>query len=164
MNYAQLRRYDIANGEGVRTTLFVSGCQFACKGCFNRLYQDFNYGQPFTEDTLAQLLEYVSSPNVQGLSLLGGEIFMQDAETILHIVKTVKEAYPNKDIWCWTGYTIETLPASYYPILQYLDVLIDGQFIEELKDFRLRFRGSSNQRIIDVQTSIKENKIIQIKY
>lgn len=161
MNYAQLRKYDIANGKGIRTTIFVSGCRFACKSCFNLQYQDFKFGQPFTENTLNTILEYLSDENVSGLSVLGGEPLMQEIEDLDLLLGTVKHYFPNKDIWLWTGYKYEEIPSKYHSVLKYIDVLVDGKFIETKKDIKLRWRGSSNQRIINVQESLKQGKIIE---
>lgn len=147
MNYAQLRKYDVANGEGIRITLFVSGCTFNCKSCFNKEYQDFNYGKSFTHNTMQQILEYLSDENVRGLSLLGGEVFMQSPITLLNLLTQVKDVYPNKDVWVWTGYKLEDIPKQYHILFPYIDTLIDGQFEEDKKDMRLQFRGSSNQKI-----------------
>lgn len=159
MNYAQIRQYDIANGVGIRTTLFVSGCKFKCNGCFNQEYQDFNYGNKFTKETEELIITYLSNPNISGLSILGGEPLQQD-DTLLNFIKRVKTE-TNKSIWLWTGYVYENLTSKQlYLVNNYIDILVDGQFIEELKDMRLKFRGSSNQRIIDIKKTLKENKVI----
>lgn len=146
MNYAQIRKYDVANGEGIRTTLFVSGCKFNCKSCFNKEYQDFNYGNEWTKETEDYFINLGKDENVAGYSLLGGEIFQQSPDIILHLCKRIKEE-TGKTIWVWTGYTFENIPLNARNILNYIDVLVDGQFIEELKDLRLEWRGSSNQKI-----------------
>jgi anaerobic ribonucleoside-triphosphate reductase activating protein len=159
MNYAQIRQFDIANGVGVRTTLFVSGCHFHCKGCFNQEYQNFAYGKRFTEQTILELLTYLSNPVISGFSLLGGEPFDQPQNTILEICKRIKKE-TGKSIWVWSGYKFDDLCDKHFEILQNIDVLVDGQFELGRRDLRLMFRGSSNQRIIDVQKSIENNKVI----
>lgn len=161
MNYAQIRRYDISNGIGIRTSIFLSGCRFNCKNCFNIQYQNFCYGEEFTDETLNTVLAYVSDDNVKGLSILGGEPLMQDSNELLKLVKTVKENYPYKDIWLWTGHRFNEIPCKYEPVLKYVDVLIDGRFEENKKDLTLKWRGSSNQRIIDVQKTIKFGNIVE---
>ena len=161
MNYAQLRKYDIANGKGIRTTIFVSGCQFGCKSCFNLQYQDFKFGQPFTENTLNTILEYLSDENISGLSVLGGEPLMQNVEDLELLLGTVKHYFPSKDIWLWTGYKYEEIPSKYHFVLKHIDILVDGKFIEAEKDLTLKWRGSGNQRIIDVQESLKQEKVVE---
>lgn len=160
MNYTQLRKYDIANGKGIRVTIFVAGCKFNCPSCFNSQYQDFKSGKLFTQDTLKTILEYLSNDRIAGLSVLGGEPLMQDVNNLFMLLSTVKNYFPKKDIWLWTGYTYETIPIKYRSLLQYVDVLVDGQFIEGLKNLRLKFRGSSNQRLIDVQESLKQGEVV----
>ncbi len=164
MNYGEIKNYDIANGEGVRVSLFVSGCTHHCKGCFNEETWNFHYGKPFTEETEAEILEALSHEFINGLSLLGGEPFeKQNQRVLLPFLKKVKKLYPQKDIWCYTGYTFENdlLCESRArcectdEMLKNIDVLVDGEFIEKLKDISLPFRGSSNQRIIDVKRSIE---------
>lgn len=158
MHYAQIRKYDVANGEGIRTTLFVSGCKFHCPYCFNKEYQNFNYGELFTYKTIQVILNYLSDENVKGLSILGGEIFMQNPLILLNLLTQVKETYPDKDVWVWTGYKLENIPKVYDILLPYIDMIIDGQFVNELKDIRLQWRGSSNQRIFRKN---KLNKFIE---
>lgn len=160
MYYAQMRKYDIANGLGIRATLFVSGCKHQCPGCFNEAYQDFHYGKPWDKEAEALFMGYVKDNNVHGVSILGGEPMQQDA-SMAKLLKRIKEE-TGKHIWLYSGDTFDVIikdPAK-REILSYCDVLVDGPFIEALKDLRLRFRGSSNQRIIDVQPSLKENKPI----
>jgi anaerobic ribonucleoside-triphosphate reductase activating protein len=159
MNYAQIRKYDVANGIGVRTTLFVSGCHFKCYGCFNEEYQDFAYGQQFTDETLRTILMYVSEPMVSGFSLLGGEPFDQPSEEIYHLLHTVKQE-TGKSIWVWSGNTFDVLLQNHRNILECIDVLIDGQFQMRNRDLRLRWRGSSNQRVIDVQKSLRAGEVV----
>lgn len=147
MNYAEIKKFDIANGEGVRTSLFVSGCTHHCKGCFNQVAWDFNYGKLFTKEVEDDIIKSLEPDYIQGLSLLGGEpLEPQNIKVLLPFIKRVKSIYPNKDIWCYTGYTYEDLNCKKF--LSYINVLVDGEFVEELKDISLKFRGSSNQRVI----------------
>lgn len=164
MNYCNIKNRDIANGTGVRVTLFVSGCTHHCKGCFNSEAWDFDYGQPFTEETQKELLEMIKPSFINGLTLLGGEPFEpQNQIALVPFLEEVREIYPQKDIWCFTGYTFETdllnksraRCAVTDRFLSLIDILVDGEFIEELKDITLVFRGSSNQRIIDVKKSLE---------
>lgn len=160
MKYAQIRKLDVANGVGIRTTLFVSGCHFNCPGCFNKKYQDFEYGNEFTNERMQYFIDLGSDDNVTGYSILGGEPLDQTKDdTLLNLVKEIRKQ-SNKDIWMWTGYTFENLNEKQLEIIKYVDILVDGQFIEALKNAKLVFRGSENQRIIDVQRSIKENKVV----
>lgn len=169
MNYANIKKYDIANGPGVRVSLFVSGCTHHCPGCFNPETWDFNYGQPFDSDVINEILEALQPSYIHGFSLLGGEPFEYKNQIgLLPLLKEIKNRFPNKDIWCYTGYDFETdiledmakKWSETYDMLSYIDVLVDGEFVEAKKDLALRFRGSSNQRIIQVQESLKENKVI----
>lgn len=170
MNYADIKRVDVANGEGVRVSVFVSGCNHHCKGCFNKCAWDFNYGNKFTDIEIDKVLSYLNHDYISGLSLLGGEpLEPQNQEGLLPLVKKVKEKFPNKNIWCYTGFDFEkdvmdnmmkNNPTS-RELLRYIDVIVDGKFEEEKKDLKLRFRGSSNQKILDVQESLKENKKIE---
>ena len=173
MNYATIKYCDIANGLGVRTSLFVSGCTHMCKGCFNSEAWDFNYGKPFTSQVEDEIINSLKPDFIDGLSLLGGEPFEpKNQQALLPFLQRVKKEFPNKDIWCYTGYLFdeELLKGSRakteytYEMLKCIDVLVDGRFIEELKDISLEFRGSSNQRIIDVKKSLKENKVIILNY
>ena len=162
MRYAQLRRYDISNGPNIRATLFVSGCTHNCKGCFNKDYQDFNYGKEWTSITETVFLHYVKDPKVKGVNILGGEPLQQTMDNSLaDLLAKIKEN-TNKPIWLWTGYKLEDVinNTKIMNILQYVDVLIDGKFEEDKKDLNLKFRGSSNQRIIDVPNSLKVHKVI----
>lgn len=158
MNYAQIRKYDVANGEGVRSTLFVSGCNFKCKGCFNKEYQDFNFGNKWNRNIENIFISYIKNSNVRGASILGGEPLSQDND-LLNLVKRIKTE-TNKTIWLWTGFKIEDLNDFQKQIVNYVDVLVDGQFVESKKDLRLQFRGSSNQRIIDMPKSREQKKIV----
>ena len=169
MNYADIKIADVANGLGVRVSLFVSGCNHHCKGCFNEEAWDFNYGKEFTNDTIDEIIKDLNNPYIAGLSLLGGEpLEYENQKGILPLVKKVKQTYPEKNIWCYTGFTfdkdvIDGMCKKWEDtkeLLSYIDVIVDGKFEEDKKDLSLRFRGSSNQRIIDVQKSLKENKVI----
>ena len=168
MNYAKINKNDIANGIGVRVTLFVSGCTHHCKGCFNSEAWDFNYGDPFTVDTENEILEALAPDWIDGLTLLGGEPMEPDNQrALLTFMKKIKEKYPKKTIWCFTGYTLdeELLKTSRArcevtdEMLSLIDVLVDGEFVEELKDISLRFKGSSNQRLIDLKPTLETGEI-----
>ena len=166
MNYATIKKNDIANGEGVRVSLFVSGCRHHCKNCFNKEAWDFAYGAPYTEEIENEILTALKPGYVSGLSLLGGEPFEpENQETVLSLVKKVKETMPEKNIWCYTGFLYENIrdgkvgdPVVANELLSHIDVLVDGKFVEELKDLSLLFRGSSNQRILDVKASIAKGE------
>ncbi len=169
MNIAEIKPYDIANGEGVRVSLFVSGCRRHCKGCFNEIAWDFSYGKPFDGEIEQKLLDYLSPDYIAGLTLLGGDPFEPENQRALYpFVKEVKERFPQKDIWCYTGYTFEngTLKEPQVKtevtekLISLIDVLVDGRFEESLKDIRLKFRGSSNQRLIDVKQTLKRGEIV----
>ena len=160
MNFATIKKYDVANGPGVRVSLFVSGCTHRCKGCFNAEAWDFDYGQPYTEKTEEEILSALDHSYIAGLSLLGGEPFdPRNQETVCGLLKKVRARFPQKDVWCYTGYTLDKDlkegGAAYTPftkdMLESIDVIVDGEFVEALKDIKLRFRGSSNQRIIDLK-------------
>ena len=163
MNYAGLKTTDIANGPGVRVTLFVSGCRRHCKNCFNKETWDFNYGNPFEKETMNTIIDALGKEYIEGFSLLGGEPFeKENRETVLNIVRTVKEKFPNKTIWCYSGFTFEELIDDARNILEYVDVLVDGAFIEEKKNLRLQFRGSENQRLIDVKKTLECGNVVTI--
>lgn len=155
MKYAQIRKFDIANGPGIRSTIFVSGCSHACQGCFNQEYQDFDYGKVWTGQTTNEIISYLKDPNIKGLSLLGGEP-MESAEDLVKIIRQIKAQVP-KDIWIYSGYTFEEILEDPLKkaLLEECQVLVDGLFIEEMKDLTLKFRGSSNQRILDIERSIR---------
>lgn len=168
MNYGEIKNYDIANGEGVRVSLFVSGCTHHCKNCFNPETWNFEYGKPFTKETENYIIECLSPSYIDGLSLLGGEPFEPDNQKVLlPFLRRVKNDLPNKTIWCYTGYLFdkELLNESRArceftdEMLSLIDVLVDGEFIQDLYDISLAFRGSSNQRIIDVQKSLESGEI-----
>lgn len=167
MNYGEIKKRDIANGVGVRVSLFVSGCTHHCKNCFNEATWDFGFGKEFTEETADEIISALNSDYVNGFSLLGGEPFEPPNQRVLvNLLKRIKETYPDKDIWCYSGYTFDKdlLGESRArcevtdEMLSYIDVLVDGKFVEKLKNIRLKFRGSENQRIIDVQKSLKTGK------
>ena len=169
MNYGAIKYCDIANGIGIRTVLFVSGCTHHCKGCFNEVAWDFNYGQPFTQQTIQELLEMLKPPHVKGITILGGEPFEPENQpAVLELLQQVKESYPNKSIWVFSGYLLDRdiLSGRLGPweitreYLNYIDVLVDGPFVLEKKDLTLRFRGSSNQRIIDVPATLSKGEIV----
>lgn len=162
MKYSEIYDCDTINTiEGFNVTLFCSGCTHNCKGCYNKEAQSFEYGKEFTKDVENYIIKNLKKPYIRGLSLLGGEIF-QNLCGILPFVKRVKLEVPNKKIWAWSGYTYEEiiLDEKKVELLKLIDVLVDGRFVEELKDVSLRLRGSSNQRVIDVKQTLKSNKII----
>ena len=174
MKYAKIKKCDVANGPGVRVSLFVSGCNHHCKNCFNREAWDFNYGKEFTEDEQNEIIEDLKPEYITGLSLLGGEPFERtNQEGLVPLIKKVKEKYPNKKIWCYTGFTFDNQiigemikkegRKTTKEMLENIDYIVDGKFVEELKDPKLRFRGSSNQRIIDLKKSLRENRIVNWK-
>ena len=159
MHYSTIKDCDIANGIGVRITLFVSGCTNHCKNCFQPQTWDFDFGEPFTEETEEKLLEMLKPDYINGLTLLGGEpMEPQNQKALVPFLKKVRKAYPNKNIWCFTGFTYEILKTDgSHPrcevtdeMLSLIDVLVDGRYVDELKDLTLQFRGSSNQRLIDM--------------
>ena len=171
MNYATIKWTDIANGEGVRISLFVSGCTHRCKNCFNQVAWDFNYGEPFDKDVEEKILRELNSSFIAGLSLLGGEpLEPQNQETLLPFVQKVKALYPQKSVWCYTGFVLdektgilkESKKNTQYTkeLISLFDVLVDGAYVEELKDIRLKFRGSSNQRVIDVQKTLEKGECV----
>ena len=165
MYYGNMEKRDVVNGPGVRTLLFVSGCTHQCRGCHNQDSWDFSYGDLFTEEVEDEIIEALSSPVVQGFSLLGGEPF-DNVDDCIKLLKRIKRECPNKDIWVWTGYTFEYLskhPSRRY-LLELCDVLVDGRYNESLRDLSLYYRGSSNQRIINVQESLDSNNIIFNKF
>ena len=164
MNYAKIIKYDTGNWDGVNTTIFFSGCRFKCPGCFNKCAQDFNYGKKYTEEVEDLLISYAKDKHVVGVCILGGEPFQQDLDILLRLVKRIKKEV-GKPIHIWSGYTFETLLGyrQIRPILDYIDTLVDGRFVLAKKDLNLKYRGSSNQRVIDVQASLRAGEIIQIK-
>lgn len=164
MYYSKMIQYDINNWDGVTATIFFSGCKFHCPGCFNKETWDFNYGQPFDRRAKNQFISYGKNKHVDGICLLGGEVFQQDLDVILDLVVRIKREV-KKPIHVWSGYTFEELLADDKKrvILTYIDTIVDGSFIFEKKDLRLKYRGSSNQRVIDVQKSLQTNKIVLLE-
>lgn len=171
MNYATIKKNDIANGTGVRVSLFVSGCRHRCKNCFNYEAWDFNYGKPFDDSVIEEILCLSDHQYIEGLSVLGGEPFEpENREGLLKLLKLYKKRFPNKNIWCYTGFTFDELcdknNKNYgliKDILSHIDVLVDGKFVEELKNLSLMFRGSENQNIIDVKKSLKEERMVLLE-
>lgn len=169
MNYATIKNCDIANGPGVRVSLFVSGCTHHCRGCFNEIAWDFNYGQPFTQQTIDQILEMLKPAYIKGITLLGGEPFEpQNQPALVELLRQIKSAYPEKTVWAYSGYLFDKHilpgklgdPAVTRELISYLDVLVDGPFILEQKNLSLRFRGSSNQRLIHVPASLERGEVV----
>lgn len=167
MNYAELKSHDIANGPGVRVSLFVSGCTHRCKDCFNQEAWDFDYGKPFDEAVMDHILELMAPGYIKGITYLGGEpLDPRNQEGLLELSKKIKAAYPEKTIWCFTGYVLEKdiltdrLGPRTKELLRLCDVLVDGPFIAELKNLKLKFRGSENQRLLDIKQSLACEKAI----
>lgn len=172
MYYADIKQYDVANGPGVRVSLFVSGCTHHCKNCFNEVTWDFHYGNEFTEAQIDQILTYLAPDYVKGLTLLGGEpLEHTNQQGLLPLLRRVRQTYPQKDIWCFTGYDfdrdVKGRMVADWPetaeLLSYIDVLVDGRFIEALKSVALRFKGSSNQRTIDVKKSLEAGATVLVE-
>ena len=172
MNYGEIKKNDIANGLGVRVSLFVSGCRHHCKNCFNKDTWEFSFGKPFTSDTADDIIAAMKPDYVTGFSLLGGEPFEPENQPELTgLLKRIKAEYPDKDIWCYTGFLLdeELLGESRAntehtrEMLSYIDVLVDGRFVESKKDITLKFRGSSNQRVIDLQKTLATNEIVWVE-
>lgn len=168
MNYATIKTHDIANGPGVRVSLFVSGCTHRCKGCFNSEAWDFEYGTPYDAEAEERIMNALSPDYIEGLSLLGGEPFEpRNIGTVADILEKFREKYPDKNVWCYTGYSYDAdiltgkLGEKALKAIGYIDVLVDGEFVESLKNPNLQFRGSSNQRVIDVKKSLEADDIIQ---
>ena len=169
MNYAEIKNCDIANGPGVRVSLFVSGCTHHCPGCFNQVAWDFNYGQPFTQQTIDEILAMLKPGYIKGLTLLGGEPFEPENQpAVVELLRQIKSKYPEKTIWAFSGYLFDRdilpghlgNPEITREYLSYLDVLVDGLFVEAKKNLSLRFRCSENQRIIDVPASLAAGEIV----
>lgn len=171
MNYATIKWTDIANGEGVRISLFVSGCTHRCKNCFNKVAWDFEYGETFNEETQEKILKELANGYISGLSLLGGEpLEPQNQESLYPFIQKVRAQYPDKSIWCYTGYVLDEKTGVLKEqekntrwtkdLISMFDVLVDGPFVEELKNIRLKFRGSANQRVIDVKKTLACREII----
>ena len=161
MRFAQIRKTDIANGEGIRVSLYVQGCHRHCPNCFNPETWDFNGGEIFDDEIENILIELINQPHIVGLTILGGEpLEPENRKDISNLLKKVKQHCQNKTIWLYSSYLYEEIEKFDEEILSYIDILVDGPFIDELKDRKLRFRGSSNQRIIDVQLTLKKQEII----
>ena len=166
MNYATIKNCDIANGPGVRVSLFVSGCTHRCPGCFNEIAWDFDYGDPFTQDTVDEILRLLAPRHIRGLTLLGGEPFEpQNQSAVVELLRKIKQEMPEKSIWAFSGYLFDKDILSgrlgdCSEYLSYLDVLVDGPFVEAKKNLSLRFRGSENQRLIDVPASLASGEIV----
>ena len=162
MRYNLIRKMDISNGPGVRVSIFMQGCEFHCKNCFNPETWDFKDGKEFTDETIEKVLDIANKDHIVGLSILGGEpMHKTNIEGTKKLAKAFKEKYPNKNIWTWSGFRFEDLKDK--DVLKYIDVLVDGTYKDELHDPTLKWRGSSNQRVIDVQESLKNGKIITIE-
>lgn len=164
MNYAQIRKLDVTNGPNIRTTLFVSGCTHNCNGCFNKDQQNFNYGTPFTKETEDEFIKLTMNPMVKGINILGGEPMQQiKDDTLLNLLRRIKKE-TKKPIWMWSGYTFEQIidNPKRLELLKEVDVLIDGKFEIKNRNISLKYRGSSNQRVIDVKETLKEKEIIEV--
>lgn len=168
MHYATIKNCDIANGPGVRVSLFVSGCRHRCPDCFNEVAWDFSYGEPFTQSTIDKILRLLSPAHIRGLTLLGGEPFEPENQPeLVKLLRQVKSKYPEKSVWAFSGFTLERLQSGRIgekeitnEFLSYLDVLVDGPFRREEKDLSLRFRGSRNQRLIDMPKTLKTGTVV----
>ena len=159
MKYNKIRKMDIADGPGVRVSIFMQGCTFNCKNCFNPETHDFNGGKEFTEDTINRVMELCENENIEGLSILGGEPMHQNnVEGTTKLAKTFKEKFPNKNLWMWSGFLFDR-DLKDKEVLKYVDVLVDGQYKDELHNPTLEWRGSENQRVIDVQKSLKNGEL-----
>ncbi len=162
MRYNLIRKMDISNGPGVRVSIFMQGCAFHCKNCFNPNTWDFNAGQEFNQKTIDEVLDLCKEGHIKGLSILGGEpMHPNNIEGTTKLAKAFKERYPDKSIWAWSGFKFDE-DLKDKEVMNYIDVLVDGQYKDELHDFTLKWRGSSNQRVIDVKESLKENKVVTI--
>ena len=160
MRYSKIRKMDIADGPGVRVSIFLQGCDFHCKNCFNPETHDFNGGKELTDDIIDDVIKLCGNENVKGLSILGGEPMNPINEPATEILsKKFKEHYPDKDVWVWSGYNFENYLEK-QPAMKYIDVIVDGQYVDELHNPTLKWRGSSNQRVIDVPKSLKSNKVV----
>ena len=160
MRYNKIRKMDIADGPGIRVSIFMQGCTFNCKNCFNQETHDFSGGKEFTDDTINEVLNLCDNDTIKGLSILGGEpLHPHNIEGTTKLAKEFKEKFPNKNLWIWTGFSFDK-DLKDKEVLNYVDVLVDGQYEDELHDPKLKWKGSSNQRVIDVPESLKEGKII----
>ena len=160
MRYNKIRKMDIADGPGVRVSIFMQGCAFNCKNCFNQETHDFNGGKEFDDSTIKRVLELCDNENIEGLSILGGEpMHEKNIEGTTKLAKAFKEKFPNKDLWMWSGYKFDE-DLKNKEAMKYVDVLVDGQYVDQLHNPTLEWRGSSNQRVIDVKQSLKNNNIV----
>ena len=160
MRYNKIRKMDISNGPGVRVSIFMQGCAFNCEKCFNPETHDFSGGKEFNEDTINRISELCDNDNINGLSILGGEpMHPKNIEATTKLAKAFKEKFPNKDVWAWTGFSFDK-DLKEKEVLNYVDVLVDGQYVDALRNPKLKWCGSTNQRVIDVQESLKNNKVI----
>ena len=163
MRYNKIRKMDIADGPGVRVSIFMQGCSFNCKNCFNPETHDFNGGKEFTDNTINEVLELCNNGYIEGLSILGGEpMHPKNIEGTTKLAKAFKEKFQNKNIWVWSGFLFDKNLKD-KEVMKYIDVLVDGQYVDELHNPKLEWRGSSNQRVIDVQKSLKNNEVILIE-
>ncbi len=162
MHYNTIRKMDISNGPGVRVSIFMQGCVFHCKNCFNPETWDFNNGKEFNDEVINHVLDLCNQSYIKGLSILGGEpMHPKNIEGTTKLAKAFKERFPEKNLWCWSGYSFDELKDK--EILKYADVLVDGRYVDDLHNPLLKWRGSSNQRVIDVQKSLKQNKVVLLK-
>ncbi len=160
MRYNKIRKMDIADGPGIRVSIFMQGCTFNCKNCFNPETHDFTGGQEFTEDTINRVLDLADNEMIEGLSILGGEpMHPKNIDGTLELAKKFKERYPQKSVWSWTGFLFDK-DLKDKEVMKYIDVLVDGQYVDELHNPKLKWRGSENQRVIDVQKSLEEKKVV----
>lgn len=160
MNYSKIRKYDVANGDGIACTLFVCGCYCGCKGCFQKELWDFNAGETFTKEIEDYFIQCCNNPHVSHVSLLGGDFIQQDISVTLPLLKRIQSEC-GKPVWVWTGLTYEELNKDQRKLLPYIDILVDGRFVEELRDLKLKYRGSSNQRVIKVKETLEKGEIVQ---
>jgi len=160
MRYNKIRKMDISDGPGVRVSIFMQGCTFNCKNCFNHDTHDFNGGKEFTDETIERVLELCEKDHIEGLSILGGEpMHPNNIEGTTKLAKAFKEKFPNKDVWAWSGFLFDR-DLKDKEVVKYIDTLVDGQYVDELRDPTLKWKGSSNQRVINVQESLKNNEVV----
>ena len=163
MKYNVVRKMDISNGPGIRVSVFMQGCEFHCKNCFNPETWDFEGGKEFTDDTVNEVLNLCSQNHIKGLSILGGEpMHPKNIEATTKLAKAFKEKYPNKNLWVWSGFKFDE-DLKDKEVLNYLDVLVDGRYVDELHNPKLKWRGSSNQRVIDVKKSLKKGEVVLLE-
>lgn len=172
-NYVKIKNFSIENGEGIRTSIFFSGCEFACRGCFNKDIQDFNVGKPFTKEVYENEIKPTINEHIAGISVLGGEpLHPKNLSATFNLLRWFKRDFPNKTIWVWSGYTLEELLSDEYMIktpsfnmieliLENIDILVDGRFVEREKDLTLKWRGSKNQRVISVKDTLERGEIVE---